>query len=78
MIPILKNDSKLHCTNYRPISFPSDISKIFEKVVRSRLNFFSEQHNHRYPYQVGFRINYSTNNALMTIVERKLYCWSIW
>ena len=70
VIPIFKNYSRLLCTNYRPISFLSNISKIFEKVIYSRLNLFLKQHNHTYPYQFGFRIDYSTNNALMTIVER--------
>ena len=46
VIPILKNGSRLHCTNYRPISLLSNISKIFEKVIHSRLNLFLEQHNH--------------------------------
>ena len=69
VIPIFKNDSRLLCTNYRPISLLSNISKIFEKVIHSRLNLFLEQNNHIYSYQFGFRIDYSTNNVLMTIVE---------
>ena len=69
-IPFFKNDSRLLCTNYRPISLLSNISKIFEKVIHSRLNFFLEQHNHLYPYQFGFHIDYSTNNALIRIAER--------
>ena len=40
---------------------------MFEEVILSR---FLEQHNHLYPYQFGFQVDYSTNNALMTIVER--------
>ena len=43
---------------------------IFEEVILSRLNSFLEQHNHLCPYQFVFRVDYSTNNALMTIVER--------
>ena len=70
VIPIFKNDSRLLCTNYRPISLLSNISKIIEKVIHSRLNLFLEQNNHLYPYQCGFQIDYSTNNALMTTVER--------
>ena len=46
VIPIFKNDSRLLFTNYRPISLLSNISKIFEKVIHSRLNLFLEQHNH--------------------------------
>ena len=70
VIPIFKNDSRLLCTNYRPISLLSNENKIFKKLIHSRLNLFLEQHNHLYPYQFGFRIDYSTNNALITIVER--------
>ena len=70
VMSIFKNDSRLLCTNYRPISLLSNISKIFEKIIHSRLNFFLKQHNHLYSYQFGFCIDYSTNNALMTIVER--------
>ena len=44
VIPIFKSDSRLLCTNYRPISLFSNMSKIFEKVIHSRLNFFLEQH----------------------------------
>ena len=70
VIPIFKNDSKLLCTNYRQISVLSNISKVFEILFNSRLNLFLEQDNHLYPYQSGFRIDYSTNNVLMTIAER--------
>ena len=70
VIPIFKNDSRLLYTNYRPISLLSNISKIIEKVIHSRLNLFLEQNNHLYLYQFGFQVDYSTNNALMTIVER--------
>ena len=70
VIPIFKNDSRLLCTNYRPISLLSNIRKSFEKVIHSRLNLFLEPNNHLYPDQFGFRIDYSTNDALMAIVER--------
>ena len=69
VIPTFKNDSRLLCNNYRPISLLSNISKIFEKLIHCRLNLFLEQSNCLYPFQFGFRLNYSTNNALMTIVE---------
>ena len=44
--------------NYRPISLPSNVSKIFEKVIHSGLNLFLEQNNHLYPNQFGFRMDY--------------------
>ena len=70
VIPIFKNDFRLPCTNYRTISLLMNISKIFEKGIHSRLNLIFKQHNDLCPYQFGFQIDYSTNNALMTIVER--------
>ena len=70
VIPNFKNDSRLRCTNYRPISFLSNIRKIIENVIHSRLNFFLEQHNQLHPYQFGFRIDCLTNDALMATVER--------
>ena len=33
------------------------------------LNLFLEQHNCYYPFQIGFRSNYSINSALMSIAE---------
>ena len=46
------------------------MSKIFEKVIHSRLDLFFEEHNHLHTNQSGFCIDYSTNTALMTILER--------
>ena len=69
VIPIFKNDSRLLCNNYRPISLFSNMCKIFEKAIHCRLNLFLEQNNCLYPFQFGFLLNYSTNNALMAIVE---------
>ena len=43
-------------------------SKIFEKVIC--INLLLKQYNRLYPYQFRFHINYSTNNALITITER--------
>ena len=67
VIPNFKNDSRLLYNNYRPILPLLNTSKIFEKVIHCRLNLFLEQNNCLYPFQFGFRYNYSTNNALMAI-----------
>ena len=40
IIPIHKNNSKLEMSNYRPISLLSNIDKIFEKLMHSRLTEF--------------------------------------
>ena len=69
MVPIFKSETRLLCNNYRPISLLSNIGKTIEKLMYKRLNFFLEQCNSCYPFQFGFRLNYSTNSALMSIVE---------
>ena len=43
VIPIHKKDSRLEVSNYRPISLLSNIDKIFEKLMRSRLIEFLEE-----------------------------------
>ena len=39
VIPIHKNDSKLECSNYRPIALLSNIDKILEKLMHRRQIF---------------------------------------
>ena len=44
VIPIHKKNSKLECSNYRPISLLSNIDKILEKLMHNRLmKFLTEQ-----------------------------------
>ena len=62
VIPIFKNDTRLLCHIYR------HISKIFEKCLIVDW-IFLEQNNCLYPFQFGFQLNYSTNNALTAIAE---------
>ena len=69
VISIFKNASRLLCKNYRPILCLSNISKFLEKVIHYRLNLFLEQNNCFYPFQFRFQLKYSTNNALIAIVE---------
>ena len=69
VVPVFKSETRLLCNNYRPISLLSNIGKINEKLMHQRLKFFLEQYNCYYSFQFGFRLNYSTNNALMSIVE---------
>ena len=70
VIPIFKNkgDQLLVC-NYRPISLLSNINKIFEKLVYSRIYSFLNLHNCIYDLQFGFRAKHSTNHALFSLTE---------
>ena len=70
VIPIFKNKgSPMNVSNYRPISLPSNIEKIYEKVY-SRLIAFLDSHNLIYARQFGFRKGHSTVHALIDITER--------
>ena len=40
VIPIFKKDDRTICNNYRPISLLSNISKIIEKLIHTRLTVF--------------------------------------
>ena len=70
VIPIfkLKGDALL-VSNYRPISLLSNINKIFEKLVYSRVYSFLNLYNCIYELQFGFRAKHSTNNALFSLTE---------
>ena len=69
VVPIFKSETRLLCNNYRPISLLSNIGKIIEKLIHLRLNLFLETCNCYYLFQFGFRLNFSSNDALMSIIE---------
>ena len=69
VIPLHKKDSKLDHLNYRPISLLSVFSKIYEKLIYSRIYSYLEKNNLIYTRQFGFRGGYSTNHAIVSITE---------
>ena len=68
VIPIHKKNSKLEVSNYRPISLLSNIDKIFEKLMHSRLIEFLEEKQILYYRRFGFRKDFSTNHAILTLL----------
>ena len=68
-IPIYKKGSRLLVSNYRPISLLSNLNKILEKLVHSRVYKFLEDFQCIYSLQFGFRKKHSTNHALTDITE---------
>ena len=68
-IPIFKKGSRLLVSNYRPISLLSNLNKILEKLVHTRVYKFLEQFHCLYSLQFGFRQKHSTNHALIDITE---------
>jgi hypothetical protein len=65
---IFKKGDKTSCANYRTISLLSNISKMYERV--NGIKRFLNDSNIIYEYQYGFRKKYSTNHALLSIVEK--------
>jgi len=61
--PVHKKGYKLLTTNYRPISLLMSFSKIFEKLIYSRLYKHICANNILTKEQYGFRINSSTEAA---------------
>ena len=69
VIPLHKKDSKLDHINYRPISLLSVFSKIYEKLIYSRIYSYLDKNNLIFLKQFGFRGGYSTNHAIISITE---------
>ena len=72
VIPLYKNGDKSDICNYRPISLLPIFSKIFEKLIHSRLTAFFEKHEVLYHKQFGFRKRHSTIHALNTAITQVL------
>ena len=69
-IPVYKKDTKLQCSNYRPISLLSNIGKVFERLMYNRLYTFLGKNSVIYDLQFGFRQKYSTSHASIHLTEK--------
>ena len=69
VVPIHKKQSKLVYSNYRPISLLSNLEKILEKLMYSRIFKFFNDSNSIYSLQFGFRQKYFTTHALISLAE---------
>lgn len=65
VIPIHKSGSKYDINNYRPVSILPAFSKIFEKVIATRLLNYLEKNHLLSEHQHGFRANHSTESAIV-------------
>ena len=70
VIPIFKKRDYLDCNNYRPISLTSNISKLLERLIHTRLYLFLESNKVIYNRLFGFRNNHSTTQSLIDITEK--------
>ena len=69
VVPIFKKGDQTHCSNYRPISLLSCFHKLFEKIVKFKLDEYLKTNNILYKYQFGFRKSHSTNLAIVHVID---------
>ncbi len=66
--PILKQNKKpCEIASYRPISLTSSFSKLFEKMITSRLTWFLVKNNVLNPNHAGFRKSFSTGDPIIRL-----------
>ena len=69
MVPVFNNARETAAKNYRPVSFLSLVSKIFEKLVNDRIVDHLEKCDLFY-FQHGFRFSRSTADLLTVVSDR--------
>ncbi len=69
LTPIYKKEEKHLFNNYRPISILPIFSKLYEKVIYTRLLNHFDTHQILTPNQFGFRQNHSTDHAIISIID---------
>ena len=62
-------DSPTFYSYFRPISFTSCVSKLFERIILSRLLFFLESNSIPFPCQAGFRPGWPTLDSISTFLS---------
>ena len=70
VIPIFKSGDHETFNNYRPVSISCTISKVFEKIMYSRLLNYLDHYNILFSYQFGFRKSHSTYMAFMVLIDK--------
>ena len=69
VIATFKTEDPLLCQNYRPISLLTIYSKMFEKLLYTRMYSFLAKNKLLNKNQFGFRPNRSTSHALINLTE---------
>ena len=70
VIPIYKKGERDNLTNYRPISILPYFSKIFEKIMYTRLYDFTIKTNILFPSQHGFQSGHSPYMSLLSMQDK--------
>ena len=70
MVPVFNNARETAAKNYRPVSFLSLVSKIFEKLVNDRIVDHLEKCGLFSDFQYGFMSSQSTADLLTVVSDR--------
>ena len=70
VVPVYKSGDEKLINNYRPVSVLPVFSKILERIMYNRVLDFLNQYKILYELQFGFRKGRSTEQALITLVDR--------
>ena len=70
VMPIFKKGDQQDCNNYRPISVLSNIRKLIEKLLYTRIYNFLNQNKCLCNNQFGIQNHHSTKHALISITEK--------
>lgn len=68
-IPIFKSGDPSNTDNYRGVSIVDQFSKPFERLISNKLLEYLEENNFFYNKQFGFRKGYSTNHAVLSVIN---------
>ena len=69
VVPVFKKGERDNPENYRPISLLTSISKLFEKLLYSRMVNFFNTNKLFSPMQFGFRAKHSCVHAIVSITD---------
>ena len=68
LIPVNTDDDITNQKNYRNISLLPIVSKIFEKIMQSKISAYVE--NFLSPFLCGYRTGFSAQRALLSMLEK--------
>lgn len=69
IIPLPKSKEPLECRDYRPINILCVLGKALDKLVYIQLCKFIEENNVMSMYQSGYRAKFSTQTALIKVLD---------
>ena len=75
IVPIFKSGDCAVLSNYRPISILTFFAKVFEKLLYKYLLDFFDANHLFYRHQFGFREKHSTQQAIISLVEKITAAW---